>query len=162
MALRAVAKLRTEVSLQKIRTAFRTLDDMDLTDHPSAYSLTTDGKSVFLVGSGEATDLVTNRGQSMLSGLLDIFRPFRNMQGRQVPDLLAPRAELSLREGVMGGFPTIRGTAIAYDIITNLVGDGSVPVSWVSHYYPSVSEHAAEEALDFEAEVISIRSGEAA
>jgi hypothetical protein len=32
----------------------------------------------------------------------------------------------------------------------------------VSHYYPSVSEHAAEEALDFEAEVISIRSGEAA
>lgn len=160
MALRTVSKLRSQVPLQRIRKAFAALNEFDLTEHPSAYSLATDRSTVFIVhDDGEATDLVINKGQSIITGLTDIFAPFVNMRGREVPDLISPRPHLSLSERMLGGFPAIKGTAVPYDRVTTLFKDGSVPIDYISRFYPSVTTEAAKDAIDFEAEVVSLNSG---
>ncbi|MCR8998163.1 hypothetical protein, partial [Brevibacillus laterosporus] len=69
VALRTVASLRKEIPLQRIRRAFQSLQDMDLTDHPSRYTLTTDGTSVFLVEGEAVTDLVKSPRQQILVSL---------------------------------------------------------------------------------------------
>lgn len=160
MALRTLSKLRSRVPLQRIRKAFAALSEFDLTEHPSAYSLVTDDSSIFIVhDDGEATDLVINKGQSIITGLTDIFAPFVNLRGREVPDLVNPRPRLSLSEKMLGGFPAIKGTAVPYDRVTTLLRDGSVPMQYISHFYPSVSPADAEDAIDFEAEVVSMKRG---
>ncbi|WCV10688.1 helix-turn-helix domain-containing protein [Corynebacterium silvaticum] len=46
VALRTIAKLRAQTSLQQIRKAFSSLSDFDMVDHPSKYQFATDGKTV--------------------------------------------------------------------------------------------------------------------
>lgn len=156
VALRTMTFIRSHVSLQKIRIALRSLSDLDLTEHPSAYTLTTDGDSVFLVESDTATDLVKNKNQQILTGLMDMFDPFINFRGDAVPNFVHPRPSLNLSEKVMGGFPTILGSAIPYDDVALLLRDGSVPVEYVPHYYPGVDAEAARDALDFDAAVTAL------
>lgn len=158
VALRTVVSLRREIPLQRIRRAFSGLTSLKLTDHPSNYRLTTDGDSVFLVEETSTTDLVRRPGQQVLADLVDVFAPFRNMQGRQVVDFLHPRANLDVREGRMGGWPTISGTRVAYNTIAELMGDGSVPPESVPYYFPTVSAEAVADAVDFDAEVRSMRA----
>jgi uncharacterized protein (DUF433 family)/DNA-binding transcriptional MerR regulator len=156
VALRTFAKLRAEVPLQRIRKGLHTLAEWDLTEHPASYKLTTDGTSVFLRHEDTATDLVKNKGQQFITGLLDVFEPFTNRAGRHVPDFRSPRPLLAVSGRMMGGFPTIRGSAVPYDDVALLLRDGSVPIEHVAHYYPSVSEQAARDAVDFDAEVLSL------
>lgn len=157
VALRTVTAIRSHVSLQKIRIAFQSLGEFDLTDHPSAYTLTTDGDTVFFVESDTATDLVKNKNQQILTGLMDVFDPFVNLRGREVPNFVHPRPSLTLSERVMGGFPTITGSAVPYDDVALLLRDGTVPLEYVGHYYPGVDENAARDALDFDSSVSSLR-----
>lgn len=152
IALRTFVKLRKNHSLQAIRKALRNLRDLSLTDHPSAYVLVSDSSSVFLVENEgkEATDLLKQRHQKIISNLDDIFRGFShpNRKG-QVVDLRAPRPLLQVNERRMGGFPTIKNTRIPYDIIGNLIYDGDVSPSQVSDYYPGVTAADALDDLDF-------------
>ncbi|MEG9248048.1 DUF433 domain-containing protein [Arthrobacter sp. Soc17.1.1.1] len=156
MALRTVVSLRRDISLQKIRRAFSSLSELSLTDHPSKYSLVTDGSSVYLVEEDEALDLVLRPGQRVVAGLTDIFEPFTNMQGRQVVDFLRPRPHLEVRERRIGGWPTIAGTRVPYDTVSMMVKDGSILPSEVPYYYPSVRAEDVADAVDFDAEVRSI------
>lgn len=152
IALRTFVKLRKHHSLQAIRKALSNLRDLSLTDHPSSYTLVSDGSSVFLVEDEgeEATDLLKQKHQKIISNLDDIFRGFThpNRKGKVV-DLRAPRPLLQVNERRMGGFPTIRNTRIPYDIIGNLIYDGDVSPSQVSDYYPGVTAEDALDALDF-------------
>lgn len=150
IALRSVVKLRSVKSLQKIRKAFRNMPQLDLTEHPSAYSLVDTGASILVVKSdGEGVDVLKNPGQTQLANLEEIMNTFTTDEGKVVVDLRRPRELLEVREQRLGGWPTIQGTRVPFDVIANLIVDGSVPASEVSNYYPSVSEKAALDALDF-------------
>ncbi|WP_239654746.1 MULTISPECIES: DUF433 domain-containing protein [unclassified Rhodococcus (in: high G+C Gram-positive bacteria)] len=130
---------------------------MDLTDHPSRYTLTTDGTSVFLLEGDRATDLVMSPQQQVLVSLDDVFKPFKNWKGEQVVDFLNPRPRLEVRETRMGGWPTIRGTRVAYGTIANLVKDGDVPAEFVGEYFPTVRPSDVADAVDFDRQVESVR-----
>ena len=58
VALRTIAKLRSKVSLQKIRAALATLNDQEFNEHISTYRFATDGESVKLWTDEGWLDLV--------------------------------------------------------------------------------------------------------
>lgn len=155
VALRSFINLRRNHSLQSIRKAMSNLRDLNLTDHPSAYQLVSDGSSVFLLeDKDQATDLLRRKGQLVISSLEDIFKGFEHPSGKgKVVDFLAPRPNLEVNEGRLGGYPTIRGTRVAYDSVASLLADGSVSPEDVEDYYPGVSVEAALDAANFGTQV---------
>lgn len=155
VALRTFVRLRKELPLQRIRTALATLQDYDLTEHPSSYQLVTDSKTVFLVdGEGkDVVDLVKRRGQTVLLSMADVFAPFTNLQGQDVVDFRRPRQNIEVRERRLGGWPTIAGTRVPYDTVALLLSDGSVPAEDAHHYYPTVTTEGALDAADLDAAV---------
>jgi uncharacterized protein (DUF433 family) len=157
MALRTVVKLRSSNSLQAIRRAFAQLEAMDLTEHPSHYSLVSEGRSIVLVEEERYVDLVERPGHETLATLSDVFAPFTTRQGRNVVSFTSPRSQLEVREHRLGGWPTIRGTRIPYDSIADLVADGSVDAEGVRHYFPSVAPDAVADAVSFAEEVQQAR-----
>lgn len=150
MALRTVARLRAEASLQKVRRAFQNMHLMELRDHPSTYTFATDGSSISVFTEDGFIDIVNNPGQFKLYTMDDILRPFKNLQGEIVVDFENPRPHLEVNEDRLGGWPTILNTRVPFDLIANLLADGSIRSETVHNYYPSVSPLAAEEALDFQ------------
>lgn len=151
-ALRTFVKLRTDHSLQAIRKAMSNLRDLNLTEHPAEYTLVSDGTSVFLVEERgkEATDLLKRSGQKVISNLDDAFKGFRHPSKLgDVVDFRAPRPNLEVNESRLGGFPTIRGTRIAFDSVANLVADGTVAPESVSKFYPGVTPDDVRDAVSF-------------
>lgn len=149
IALRTVVKLRREKSLQKIRRAFANAADVDLTDHPSEWNLIDVGPSIHLVrADGGAVDVLTNPGQTTVANLGDVMGSFETEKGAVV-DLRHPRAHLEVREQKLGGWPTIEGTRVPFDVVANLIAGGDIAPADVPLYYPSVSPAAALDALDF-------------
>ena len=151
IALRAFVFLRQDVPLQKIRTALNNLRNLGEVDHLSKYTLVAHGKkSVVLVDLDreQAVDLVEQPGQHVtvvkIGRVLQSF-PVRDLE---VPNLLQPRKLIAVHPNVRRGFPVVRGTRIAYDLISGLVRDG-VPPDEVKRYYPGVSAGAARDAVAF-------------
>lgn len=154
LALRTMAKLRSKVSLPKIRRAFDTMSELELTDHPSNYELVAHEDSIRLVENSNAeghvvTDLVRDRTQTVLVSLDDVMAPFTNFRGDQVVDFRRPRPHLEVREGRMGGIPTAEGTRVTFDSIARLLESGEISPERVSDFYPTVSLEAALDAIDF-------------
>lgn len=154
LALRTMAKLRSKVSLQKIRRAFDTMSELELTDHPSHYELVAHEDSIRLVERSSAighvvTDLVRNRTQTVLVSLDDVMAPFRNFRGDQVVDFRRPRPHLEVREGRMGGIPTAEGTRVTFDSIARLLEGGDIAPERVADFYPTVTLEGALDAVDF-------------
>ncbi|MFJ4208803.1 DUF433 domain-containing protein [Paenarthrobacter sp. NPDC089675] len=161
VALRTFVRLRSELPLQRIRTALSTLQNYDLTDHPSSYKLITERKTIFLVDEdgSDAVDLVERRGQTLLLSMAHVFAPFTNMQGQDVVDFRQPRANIEVRERRMGGWPTIAGTRVRYDTVALLLEDGSVSAEDAHFFYPQVTRQAALDAVDFDSSVRDRRLG---
>lgn len=156
VALRVCVRIRSEVPLQRVRKALNRLKEWDLTEHPSAYRLLTDGDSVFLVEEDRAVDLVRKPGQRVLLSLEDAFAPFDNLQGRHVVDFRRPRPLLEVREQRLDGWPTVERTRVPFDTVAKLVTGGVEPAD-VVRFYPAVTVQAALDAVDFHREVTQIR-----
>ena len=149
IALRTFAFLREERSLQAIRRALRTLEEIGETDHLSSYRLVKQGrKSIALVRDDGAVDLVEQPGQELtVVKLGDVLRAFP-LGDVEVPPLLHPRRQISVDPAIRGGHPVVAGTRVPFDLVANLVRDG-VPPREVSKFYPSVTAAAARDAADF-------------
>lgn len=149
LAIRTVVHLREEISLQKIRRAFRAMEALDFTEHPAQYDLVRVGDSIVLRDTEDsAIDLVREPGQRIVN-LEVVLGSFSTHSGERVVDFRAPREHLQVRERRLAGWPTIADTRIGFDTIANLVRDGSVGFGEVRYYYPSVSAAAARDALAF-------------
>ncbi|WP_160094591.1 DUF433 domain-containing protein [Rhodococcus sp. T7] len=153
VALRSVCYLRSEVSLQKVKTAFSNLSEHDLTEHPAAYRFATDGTTVVVWNEDRFMDLVKNPGQFELVTINDVYRSFTNSSDRVVSDFEHPRENLSVAPDRIGGWPTIRGTRVPFDTIADLVADGDVTADEVPDFYPTVSPSAVADAVSFQEEV---------
>lgn len=151
VALRTFVYLRAELSLQRIRRALRTLKSIGKTEHLSKYRLLAQSKrSIVLVeDTGEgAIELVERPGQYVaVVKLGDVMRSFP-LDDIEVPDLAHPRKEIAVEPEIRRGYPTVRGTRIAYDLVAELVRDG-VPPEEIKHYYAGVSAAAARDAASF-------------
>ena len=130
---------------------------MDLTEHPSNYVLVARAESIYLVeGDQDATDLVKQPGQRVLATLDDVFAPFSNFKGTSVVDFIHPRERLEVREGRIGGWPTIRDTRVPFDTVARLVSTGDIPASEVSLHFPTVRVGDVADAVDFERQIAEI------
>lgn len=159
VALRTLAWLRGDHPLQQIRRSLDTLRELDMVEHPSRYKLIKLGKSIGVHQEDDSTiDLAKEPGQSTVGTLADVFAEFETLRHRKVDPLLHPREGVEVNPSRLGGWPTITGTRIPYDLVAALVADGTVAPERVSDYYPGVTARAALDALDFEKSV----KGEAA
>lgn len=161
IALRTVAYLREDVSLQKIRQAVANLRDLGNREHLSRYRLVASGRSIIWVVGEEAVDLVLRPGQQVMAQMSDVLAPFVNARGLDVPDLFRPRELVSVDQDVLAGYPVIAGTRVPFDAIASLVADG-VPPEEIDIYYPQVSADAAEQAHDYARYVELVRGADAA
>jgi uncharacterized protein (DUF433 family)/DNA-binding transcriptional MerR regulator len=168
VALRTVAYLREEVSLQRIRRAVETLRDLGSRQHLSRYRLVADGGSVIWVTDDQTTtqptggvDLVLRPGQEVLVQLKDVLSPFTNAIGLDVPDFTHPRPRLLVDADILAGYPVVIGTRVPFDLVAGLVA-GGVPVDRVGDYYPGVDPDAAAQATDYAAYVERVANRQAA
>lgn len=152
LALRSMAKLRSEISLQRIRAAFSALEDLDLTEHPSRYDLYAFERKVVIHDNGQFLDLSHLPGHALLASLDEVMAPFTNFRGDEVVDMRRPAPNLEVRERRMGGWPTIVGTRIRYDTVAALAANGVDPSS-MEMIYPKVTPSAVRDAVEFDARV---------
>lgn len=156
VALRTCVYLRKDTSLQMVRRAIGNLRTMGELGHLSEYTLVSEGKSIFLVTSDSAIDLVRHPGQAVMAEMSDVLRPFVTRGDVEVPALFQPRAHIAVHPDVRSGHPVIVGTRVPYENVAGLVADGISPED-VRNYYPAVDASAAEDALDFSRYVDSWR-----
>lgn len=152
IALRTIAWLRADHSLQQIRQSLDTLRELDMVKHPAAYKLVKLGSSIGVKRDGRTVDVANEPGQEVLGSLEEVFGAFETRQKRRVGPLEAPHPGIEVDPRRLGGWPTIEGTRVPYDAIARLLANGVTPEQ-VSYYYPSVSAEAARDALDFDREV---------
>lgn len=156
VALRTLAWLRGDHALQLIRRSLDTLRELDMVEHPSKYKLIKLGKSIGVhLEDDRAIDLAKEPGQTTVGSLADVFAEFETVRRRKVDPLLHPRENVEVNPTRLGGWPTIAGTRIPYDLVAALISDGSVAPEHVGDFYPGVSAAAARDALDFDESVKS-------
>lgn len=154
IALRTVAYLRAATSLQKISTAFANLDVFEMTDHPSAYKFSTDGRSIVVKGpDGQPIDLVLRKGQIETVSFAEVTKQFQNFRENTVVDFFNPHRNVQVEPHRMGGWPTVTGTRIPYDTIARIVDNNTIRPEDVEDFYPGVSAEAARDAVDFDASI---------
>ena len=151
VALRTVAWLRSDHSLQQIRKSLDLVRDLDTAAHPSEFKIMKLGKSIGFVRStdGAMIDVAKEPGQEVLGTLENVFGAFVTRRKKKVDPLLHPRPGVEVNPDRLGGWPTISGTRIPFDTIARLVEDGSVDPEDAERYYPGVSADAAQDALDY-------------
>lgn len=150
VALRTIARLRAQTSFQRIRKAIESMTDFEMVNHLSTYVFATDGKDIKVRTDNGFMNLInSHKGQYEFYGLEDIYRPFLNMNGKEVPDFRRPKPHLSVDPQRLGGFPTIRDSRIPYSDIVELCADGELEPGEISEFYPQVSDAAAKDAISF-------------
>lgn len=151
VALRTVAWLRSDHSLQQIRKSLDLVRDLDTAVHPSEFKIMKLGKSIGFErrSDGAMIDVSKEPGQEVLGTLQDVFGEFETRRKKKVDPMLHPRPGVEVNPNRLGGWPTISGTRIPYDTIAKLVEDGSVSADEAGRYYPGVSADAARDALDY-------------
>lgn len=154
--LRTLVFLRSRTSLQRISVARVNLDLVDLTEHPSKYRFATDGKTIIVDdGAGQVVDLVKRPGQADSFTFEEISEAFQDFRGRDVVDFRRPSRHIEVELKRLGGWPTVIGTRIPYDLVDRLVDNRTLFASDIPDYYPSVSIEAAEDAVLFAEKVRS-------
>lgn len=154
VALRTIVWLRSNISLQRIRTAFSNLDVLDFTEHPSKYKFATDGKTIVVADeAGLGVDLVKQPGQPSLFTLAEVFAAFDNIHAQPVVDFRRPRKNIAVNGRRMGGWPTVTGTRVTYDAVARLVDNKTVFIDDVPHFYPGVTAEAAADAISLSEQV---------
>ncbi|NED96429.1 DUF433 domain-containing protein [Phytoactinopolyspora alkaliphila] len=155
--LRSLVRLRASTSMQKVSKAFRNLDLVDLTEHPSEYKFGTDGKTVYAgLNTGEAIDLTNKVGQIDFFTFEQLIERFKNFRDEEVVNFRHPSKHVEVKLQRMGGWPTISGTRVPYDTIADLVDYRTVFPKDVPHFYPTVSAEAAEDAVRFQQRVEAV------
>jgi uncharacterized protein (DUF433 family)/DNA-binding transcriptional MerR regulator len=153
LTLRMFARLREEISLQKVRKAVACVESqLPKGAHISEEQIRAlpGGKSaVWISKEGDYVDTVAQPGQSGIRVVIeDIFRSFRTFRGLEVPDLVHPEPGLLIDPAVKGGTPVAEGTRVTYDRLSGLRRDG-LSVAEVRELYPWVSAESIEGATKF-------------
>lgn len=162
VALRTLARLRTEVSLQSLRKVVANIRTIDLSAHLSTYTLevreTARGKTVLAFSSDDdrRVDVLKKPLQPEIFTLEQVVGPFVNRNDEDVPPLNRPAQHLELFEERRGGWPTIEGTRIDYDIVAQLVDGDEISYEDVQDYYPGVTAEAAASAVEFDEKVKAV------
>lgn len=155
IAARSLGLLRKDFSAQAIKKAIRVLRRYNYQDHLAAYRIGHDGRVVLLEEpeTGNIMNLSNQEGQYRIFRFGEIWEPYINFKGHQVPALAHPRPGLTVDPDRLGGWPTIGNSRIGYDHIAGLIDGDTITVDDIPYYYPSVSPEQAADALSLFEEV---------
>jgi uncharacterized protein (DUF433 family)/DNA-binding transcriptional MerR regulator len=167
LALRMFVYLRGRTSLQKIRRAVDSLDDLSDVGHLSDYKLIATSDSIVWVDpkgfltEQQYVDLVQRPGQGSIPVVMQqILGSFQTDRATVLP-FPKPLPRISSDPEILGGFPVVDGTRVPYDLVAGLLRDG-VAASSVRHFYPSVDARGALDAERFASYVDQYRTERAA
>ncbi|GLH95135.1 DUF433 domain-containing protein [Phytohabitans aurantiacus] len=148
LAVRIVANLRTEISLQKIRKAITNLKHLDDFQHLSSYRLVADNDTIVWIGD-QPIDILKRPGQHMLVTMRDVLGEFIGWAGATVVPLARPKPGVSINPGVLRGYPVAENTRVPYDTVASLVADG-FDADAIRGLYPSVDAIGVTGAVAFD------------
>jgi len=148
LAIRTMARLRTEVSLQKIRKAVANLKDLGDFEHLSHYQLVADGDSIVWIGD-QTVDVLKRPGQQVLVAMRDVLGEFVGRTGDTVVPLARPKPGVRIDPLVLGGFPVIEESRVPYDTVASLAEEG-FDADAIRRFYPSVSDIGVTGAVAFD------------
>ncbi|GAB3152820.1 hypothetical protein GCM10027290_44330 [Micromonospora sonneratiae] len=149
IAIRTVANLRTDFSLQKIRKALANLQDLTDVEHLANYRLLGDGRTIVWATEGEQVDILKQPGQRLLITMKDVLGEFEGWTGATIVPLRRPKAGVEIDPDVLQGFPVIESTRIPYSTVSGLVTDG-LDLAGIRYFYPSVDETGVTGAVEFD------------
>jgi uncharacterized protein (DUF433 family) len=81
--------------------------------------------------------------------LLNVTDPFDTLEGSRGPDLHAPRPQLRIVPGKLGGSPHVAHTRLESQALGALAASG-LPNAKIYRLYPAIDESAIDDALDLE------------
>lgn len=147
LAIRTVARIRTELSLQKIRKAIQNIKNLDNFQHLSNYTLVAKNRSIVWIQSpDQMVDVLDQPGQHVIATMQDILGEFVSWTGETVVPLERPKPGIRINAAVLRGFPVIDNTRVPYDTIASLAADGLEPAA-IRYFYPSVTDVGVEGAV---------------
>lgn len=147
LAIRAVARMRTELSLQKIRKAIQNVKNLDNFEHLSHVRLVAKGNTIVWIQSeDQMVDVLRQPGQQLIATMEDILGEFVGWTGATVVPLARPKPGIRINPGVLRGFPVIDNTRVPYDTVASLAADGLDATS-IRYFYPSVTDVGVEGAV---------------
>lgn len=138
-------------TMKAVRRALSELDDLDLA------LWTDDGGPAVRVDRAGEIHLVTEHGIERLGDrarpfeddLLDVLEPFPVRKGVKGPDLRAPRPDLRIVPGKLGGAPHVAHTRLESEALGALARSG-LPEAKIYRLYPRVEPEAIVQAIDLE------------
>ncbi|MDO5675897.1 MAG: DUF433 domain-containing protein [Propionibacteriaceae bacterium] len=152
IVLRTFAHLREQVSLQTIRRMVTWLEE-NVTDGKDLSERTLrpipEKRSIaYFDDDGQIVDVGREPGQySHRLVMEDIFRPFVNLHGDEVPDFTHPADGLLVDPEICGGIPVVDGTRIPFNLIAGLARDG-LSLEAIQLFYPGVPAEAVKGAAE--------------
>lgn len=142
VALRMFVKLRSDVSLQRIRKAVAWLNEAHPETHLSAHQLKAikgEQTIVWISDRGDYFDVVRHPGERGFEVVMQsIFGEFRTERGRVVPDLSMPAQGIAVDREIRGGYPVAVDTRVPYSVLAGLAADGLDEES-IRKLYPGVA-----------------------
>jgi uncharacterized protein (DUF433 family) len=83
----------------------------------------------------------------------DVLAPFPTSGGARGPDLVAPRPQLRIVPGKLGGAPHVLHTRLESQALAALA-DSGLPTAKIYRLYPDVAQPGIDEALDLERQLV--------
>lgn len=149
IAIRTVARLRAEFSLQKIRKALANLQNLADVEHLSNYQLVGDGDTIVWIADDDRVDILRRPGQQVLTTMKDVFGEFEGWSGVTVVPLRKPKAGVEIDFDVLQGFPVVEDTRIPYSAISGLFYDG-LSAQDIRYFYPPVNDTGVTGAVELD------------
>lgn len=142
-------------TMSQVRRALEALRALDLRlwteECGPAVAVDRRGEILVLEAGGET--VTTLQGQQAFDAdMLDLVAPFPTERGARGPDLRAPRPSLRMLPGKLAGSPHVRRTRVETEALAAV--SRRLSRKRVYQLYPALEQHAVDEALDLESQLM--------
>lgn len=105
-----------------------------------------------MLEAGGETVTTLQGQQAFDADMLDLVAPFPTERGARGPDLRAPRPSLRMLPGKLAGSPHVRRTRVETEALAAV--SRRLSRKRVYQLYPALEQHAVDEALDLESQLM--------
>jgi hypothetical protein len=150
--------------MSQVRRALEALRALDLRlwTEESGPAVAVDRRGEIMVLEAGGETVTTLQGQQAFDAdMLDLVAPFPTERGARGPDLRAPRPSLRMLPGKLAGSPHVRTrvetealAAVSRRLAPSRAVSRRLSRERVYQLYPALEQHAVDEALDLESQLM--------
>jgi len=141
--------------MSQVRRALEALRALDLRlwTEESGPAVAVDRRGEIMVLEAGGETVTTLQGQRAFDAdMLNLVAPFPTERGARGPDLRAPRPSLRMLPGKLAGSPHVRRTRVETEALAAV--SRRLSRERVYQLYPALEQHAVDEALDLESQLM--------